>query len=325
MGRAEGKRRPGGYRRIAVTGASGFVGSHLIPALVNAGHEITCAVEPTWNDPIEDAESFPADIATGEGLSAALRGADAVVHLAARNHVLQETANDPLSEYRRVNVEGTRNVMRAAAASGVKWFIHFSSIKAMGESSVDILDEDSPCLPTTPYGISKLESEDVVRAEAEKSAVRAVIIRLPMAYGPRNKGNLPRMIRWADRGLPFPLFQPDNLRSMIYVENVVAGVLALLAWAPEGVSTYILKDGEDCSTRRIYSSVCRELGKTPRFLPVPAAIVRLGGKLSEDFRKITDSFRVSSAKAEREVAFIPPLSVDEGVARTVRWYKRSGH
>jgi nucleoside-diphosphate-sugar epimerase len=255
----------------------------------------------------------------------AFSGADAVVHLAARNHVLKETARDPLAEYRRVNVAGTLNVVRAASDSGVKLFMHLSSVKAMGEESEKVLDENDLCLPKTPYGISKLESEEVVRAEATRTGMRVVILRLPMVYGPHGKGNLPRMIRWAERGLPFPLFQPDNLRSMVYVENVVAGIMAVLRSPPAGVQTYIVKDKEDYSTRTVYSAICRELGKTPRFLPLPALVVRLGGILSEDFRKVAGSFRVSSAKIEKEIGFVPPHSLDEGIARTVRWYKVSVH
>ena len=108
---------------------------------------------------------------------------DGVVHLAARNHVLKETEKDPLSAYRRVNVEGTRNVIRAAVQAGARWFIHFSSVKAMGEGGDAVYDEDSPCDPSTPYGISKLESEEVVRAWQTGQRM-AVIFRLPMVYGP---------------------------------------------------------------------------------------------------------------------------------------------
>jgi nucleoside-diphosphate-sugar epimerase len=309
--------------KIAVTGASGFIGSHLIPALQNSDHEVAGIVEPRMGKPIPGVRVFETDISTGAGITEAFSGADAVVHLAARNHVLRETSRDPLTEYRRVNVEGTRNVIRAAAGSGAKLFVHLSSVKAMREESESILDEESPCAPKTPYGISKLESEEVVRAEATRTGMRAVILRLPMVYGPRNKGNLPRMIRWADRGLPFPLFQPDNLRSMIYVENVVAGIMSVLKSPPAGVSTYIVKDKEDNSTRTVFSAICRELGKLPRFLPIPELAVRLGGILSEDFRKVAGSFRVSSAKIEKETGFVPPYSLDEGIARTVKWYKDS--
>ena len=325
MGEGEGKSVFGGGRRIVITGASGFIGSHLVPALLHYHHEVACILEPGVGNAARGAQVFEGDIVTGAEISKAFAGADAVVHLAARNHVVKETAKDPLAEYRRVNVEGTLNVVRAATSSGVKCIVHLSSVKAIGEESDIVLDEGSPCTPKTPYGISKLESEEVLRTEATRACMRAVILRLPMAYGPRNKGNLPRMIRWAERGLPFPLFQPDNLRSMIYVENVVAGIVAVLKNPPAGVSTYILKDIEDHSTRVVYSAICEELGKKPHFLKVPTAMTKLGGILSDDIRKLSSSFRVSSAKIERETGFIPPVSFEEGISRTVRWYKDSVH
>ena len=326
MGECEGSRRGACCGRIVITGASGFIGSHLVPALVGAGFEISCILEPGAENPFVGVQTYSADICTTRGLSEALTGAKAVVHLAARNHVLKETAKDPLSEYRRVNVEGTRNVIRAAREQGVGLFVHLSSIKAVGEGTGEILDETAPCLPSTPYGISKLESEEVVRAEADGTGMTVVIFRLPMVYGPGNKGNLPRMIRWADRGLPFPLVQPDNLRSMVYVGNVVAGVLVVLEslWSRKATQgTYIVKDESDYSTRMIYSSICRELGKASRFIPLPAVLGRFAGAISEDFRKVTSSFRVSSAKIREEIGFVPPFSAEEGSARTVEWYKRS--
>ena len=309
--------------KILVTGASGFIGSHLVPALLNSGYEVRCMVEPRMGKPIPGAKVFEADISTGEGITEAISGADAVVHLAARKHVLKETARAPLAEYRRGNVDGTRNVIRAASGSGVKLFIHLSSVKAMGEESGSILDEESRCAPKTPYGISKRESEEAVREEAARGGMRAAILRLPMVYGPRNKGNLPRMIRWADKGLPFPLFQPENMRSMVYVGNVVAGIVAVLKNAQKGATTYILKDREDYSTRTVYGAICRELERKPRFVSVPAWAVRFGGMLSEDFRKLTGSFRMSSARIERDLGFSPPFSLEEGIARTVAWYKGS--
>jgi UDP-glucose 4-epimerase len=297
-----------------------------MPALADAGYAASGTVETDDKTDAVAVELFPVDVCTGNGLATAFQGADAVVHLAARNHVLRETAKDPLAEYRRVNVNGTRNVLRAAASSGVKVFVHMSSVKAMGEGAEGILTENDKCDPRTPYGISKQESEEVVRSESARSGMRAVILRLPMVYGPGNKGNLPRMIRWADRGLPFPLVQPDNLRSMAYVGNVVAGVLAVLDDPPAGgaaPNTYIVKDDADCSTRMIYTSICRTLGKVPRFLPLPSALGRVAGAISEDFRKVTSSFRVSSAKIREEIGFVPPVSAEEGIARTVEWYRRS--
>jgi nucleoside-diphosphate-sugar epimerase len=311
--------------KVAVTGAFGFIGSHLLPVLISAGHEVAASVEPGTGSWVVGVRTFPANVTTSEGLAEGFSGVNAVVHLAARNHVIKEADKDPLSAYRLVNVEGTVNVFRSAYRAGAGLMIHLSSVKAMGEGSDYMMDENTPCAPRTAYGISKLESEGALKALAAESKMRVVILRLPMVYGPRNKGNLPRMIRWANRGLPFPLFQPDNLRSMIYVENVVAGVLASIKKAPEGISTYILKDREDYSTRTVYSAICRELGIPPCLFPVPATLVRLGGMLSGDFRKVTGSFRVSSGKIEKELGFSPPVSLEEGIARTVAWYKRSAH
>jgi nucleoside-diphosphate-sugar epimerase len=309
--------------KVAVTGAAGFIGSHLVPELLFSGNDVTAVVESGTEPKCGGVRLVVADVTTGEGLSESFPGINAVVHLAARNHVLKETEKDPLSAYRRVNVEGTRSVIRAAARSGVRWFIHFSSVKVIGEGGDAVFDENSSCRPSTPYGISKLESEEVVRNETNGTGMSSIILRLPMVYGPGNKGNLPRMIQWAERGYPFPIFHPENLRSMIYVGNVVAGIMAILRSPPQESTTYFLKDREDYSTRRIYGAICDALGKKTRYLPVPSPIVRLGGLLSEDFRKLTGSFRVSSAKFVRDTNFTPPFSLEEGVSRTVEWYKRS--
>ena len=309
--------------RIVVTGCTGFIGSHLIPVLAGAGYDVAGIVEPGSAGGLGNFPSHTVDICGGDGLAAAFIRADVVIHLAARGHILRERSMDPLSEYRKVNVEGTRNVIRAASAADAKVFLHMSSVKAMGEGSEKVLDEGDECQPSTPYGISKLESEEIVRSKSEERGIRAAILRLPMVYGPGNKGNLPRMIRWAENGYPFPIFHPENLRSMVYVGNVVAGIMALLKASPAAGSTYILKDREDYSTKTVYNAICNALGKKPRYLPLPSLAVRMGRSLSEDFRKITGSFRVSSAKFEKDFHFTPPFTLDEGIERTVEWYKCS--
>ncbi len=312
--------------RIAITGCTGFIGSHIVPALVKSGYDVVGTVEPRDASGPAEVTLHSVDIRSGDGLAIAFNGADAVIHLAARNHVLRERSKNPLLEYRKVNVEGTRNVVKAAATAGVKIFLHMSSVKSMGEGSEKVQDESDECRPSTFYGISKMESEEIVRSECKERGIQAAILRLPMVYGPGNKGNLPRMILWADHGLPFPLVQSDSLRSMVYVGNVAAAVNALLEslYSRQALQeTYIVKDELDYSTRMIYSSICRELGKRPRFLPLPAALGQIACAISEDFRKVTSSFRVSSAKIREEIGFIPPVSIDEGIARTVHWYKRS--
>jgi nucleoside-diphosphate-sugar epimerase len=288
------------------------------------GHDVRGIVEPGVLRSFPYLPLYASDICAANGLDAAFAGCNAVIHLAARNHVIRERSSDPYSEYQKVNVEGTRNVLRAASAAGVKVFLHMSSVKAMGEESNRVLDEGDTCQPSTPYGISKLESEEVVRAVANGKGMAGIIFRLPIVYGPGNKGNLPRMIRWAESGYPFPVFRPENLRSMIYVGNVVAGIKTILKVTSPPSTTYLLKDREDYSTRHVYNAICIALGKKPCYLPVPSGIVRLGGLLSDDFRKVTGSLRVSSAKFVRDTGFSPPFLLEEGITRTVGWYKRSG-
>jgi nucleoside-diphosphate-sugar epimerase len=309
--------------KVAVTGGTGFVGSHLLPALVQEGHEVVCTVRPGTSSSTDGVRAVRADVGTGEGIERALAGAEAVVHLAALTRFSRDGPGEALGEYRRVNVEGTEAVARAALSCGARIFVHASSVKAMGEGSEEVLDESSPCAPDTPYAKSKLESEGVVREVFGGAGRCAAVLRLPMVYGPGDRWNLPRMIRWAEKGLPFPLVRPDPVRSLIYAGNVAAGIAALLSAPPAGFSVFLTTDGEDRSTSDLYSAVCRELGREPRFLPVPAVAARIGRRFSRDLRRLTTSFRVSSAKIEREIGFVPPVSFDEGLARTVEWYRRS--
>jgi len=310
---------------IAVTGAGGFIGSALVPALSGAGHSVIPLVRIGKGKSSALGNVKEIDVATGEGLARGFEGADSVVHLAARTPAARDSGKGAIA-YRMVNVEGTRNVVRTAVRSGVKAFLHVSSIKAMGESSDRILYEDDDCKPETPYGVSKLESEKIVREETEGKGTRGIILRLPMVYGPGDQGNFYRMIRWADRGFPLPIFSPESLRSMIYIGNVVAGIMAVLKNSPAAgpsTSVYILKDRLDCSSRMIYTMICGALGKSPRFLNIPGMLARFGEVFSGDIRRVAKPFRVGSEKITREMEFAPPFDLETAICETVRWYRCS--
>jgi nucleoside-diphosphate-sugar epimerase len=308
---------------VAVTGAEGFIGSGLVPVLSASGHSVRPLVHIGKGRLSTQEKAGEVDIATGEGLEGAFRGADVVIHLAARNIRRNGSSTRLADEYRQVNVEGTRNVVRAARTAGVRLIIHASSTKAMGEESGTTLDEDSPCMPRTPYGVSKLESERVVTEEAAGSAMGAVILRLPQVYGAGVGGKFLRMLRWADRGRPFPIIRPERPRSILYLGNLAAAVVALLESPVSPFSIYLLKDREDVSFRTLYSAICAGFGKTPRFIKVPSIGVWFGMILSEYVRNIAGSFQVSSAKFEREVGFSPPHSLEQAISETVERYRRS--
>ena len=308
---------------VAVTGAEGFIGVRILPALSAAGHTVRPLGHRKQGRMSNGKEAAAVDVTTGEGLETAFEDVDAVIHLAARNLRKDGTSPGSVADYRRVNVEGTRNVIRAAGTAGVRLFIHASSTKAMGEESESILDEESPCTPRTPYGVSKLESERVVREEASDSSMAAVVLRLPPIYWAEVRGNFLRLLRWADSGRPFPITKPEGVRSILYLENLSAGVVALLAGPVSPFSIYLLKDREDVSFRALYSAICAGIGKAPLFVTVPSVAVWLGRGLSGNVRDVAGSFQVSSAKFEREFGFSPPHPMEEAVSEMVKWYRRS--
>lgn len=212
--------------KFLVTGANGFVGNALVAALQQDGHSVRRALRNR-----REAESDAVAVGDINGLTDwadALHDIDVVIHLAARVHVMQETAGDPLAAFREVNVEGTENLARQATAAGVKRLVYVSSIKVNGEATLlgrTFREEDTPH-PQDPYGISKWEAEQVLHRVAAETGLEVVIVRPPLVYGPGVKGNFAQMLKVLKRGIPLPLASIRNRRSFIYVGNLVDALLA---------------------------------------------------------------------------------------------------
>jgi len=252
-----------------VTGATGFIGRRLCKSLQANGEHVRALLrgpcEGDW------AESVISELGTGIIPVAALKGVQTVFHLAGKAHALTETRQEE-SEYFRINTDGTRRLLEAAKAAGVRRFVFFSSVKAMGEGteSEAPLDESAACHPETPYGKSKLAAEQLV---LEGGYVpEPVVLRLSMVYGPTHKGNLSRMIEAIRKGRFPPMPEFGNKRSMVHVDDVVEAAW-LAAEKPEAVGqVYIVTDGRACSTRQMYEWICEALRKdVPAWrIPVPA-------------------------------------------------------
>ncbi len=259
-------------------------------------------------------ESIQADLASQETFSMP-SDIDVVFHLAGKAHALSETKQDE-KEYFRINTEGTRRVLEAAQASGVRRFVFFSSVKAINEGGTECLDEASPCLPVTPYGKSKLEAERLV---LEGNYVpEPVVLRLSMVYGPSPKGNLPRMIEAVAKGRFPPIPEFGNRRSMVHVEDVVQAAI-LAAERSEAIGqTYLVTDGQPYSTRELYEWICQALGKPIPGWRIPKIVFRglakvgdiIGGVRgrrfmfdSDTLEKLAGSACYSSQKIEQELGF----------------------
>jgi len=310
-----------------VTGATGFLGRHLCMALKEHGHSVVAGLRAEAEGPWDRVVLF--DLAKGPVPSSELQGVSCVFHLAGKAHALSETVQDN-RDYIEINTTGTRRLLDASRAAGVERLVFFSSVKAMVEDTVQILDETAECHPETPYGASKLEAERLVLEGGFVS--EPVVLRLSMVYGPTHKGNFARMIEAVDKGRFPPLPELGNRRSMVCVHDVVqAAILAMQSPQATG-QIYIVTDGNCYSTRQIYLGIRAALGRQPPSWTIPVALLnafarfgdivgQIRGKRfifdSDAMDKLTGSACFSSGKIERELGFRPKYDLPSALPEIV--------
>lgn len=312
--------------RVVVTGANGFVGRVLCETLARRGHAVRAVVRDAARATDLPDVTAVGDIDGGTDWSRALQGVDTVIHAAARAHILHDSVENA-GLYMRTNAEGTAALARAAARLGVRRLVLVSSIKVNGEAttSAPFTATDAPD-PQDAYGRSKLAAERAV-LEYAGSGLQPVIVRPPLVYGDGVRANFLRLIRWVDRGVPLPLGAVHNARSLVSVWNL-ADLLAHLAGPiPVQAPTFLVSDGEDLSTSALIRRLAVALGRRARLPRVPTALLRLAGALTgkqDEVTRLCGSLQVDSAPTRRQLDWTPPLSVDEGLARTVAWYRSRG-
>lgn len=263
------------------------------------------------------------DVGPETDWSTALLGVEAVVHLAARVHVMHESAMEGLSEHRRVNAGGTVTLALAAARAGVQRFVYLSTIKVNGERTLDkpFTEADAPA-PADAYGQSKLEAEQALARVSLETGLPATVFRPPLIYGPGVKGNFRRLISLVQRRIPLPLASICNARSMLGVDNMVSAIETVLNRAQPVSGTFLISDGQDLSTPGLVRGISAAMGRHPLVFPFPAylllAAATLAGKGAEA-RRMLESLRVDCGKFRQELQWNPPVSVDAGIAAAVQW------
>ena len=309
--------------RVLVTGANGFIGRALCEALSASGHTVRKAVRASG--PGDKNAIAVGDIGPGTDWGAALEGVSAVVHLAARTHVLRETAADPLAEYRRINVAATERLARSAAARGVRRLVFLSSVKVNGErTGARPFTEDDAPRPEDAYGESKWEAEQALARIAAETGLQAVVLRPPLVYGPGVKGNFLRLLQWVARGWPLPLGSVENRRSLIYVGNLVDAIVKAIEAPRAAGETFLVADSQDVSTPDLVRGLAAALGVKPRLLPFPLAPLRLASALAgrgAEFARLTGSLQVDSSRIQRKLDWRPRFTLAQGLAETARWYR----
>jgi nucleoside-diphosphate-sugar epimerase len=319
--------------RVLVTGANGFVGRYVCRKLIASGLVPIAGVRdlriwPELQQAISglNEASLLGDLSTNPRLQGSLSGASVVVHLAARVHVMRESARDPLQEFRKVNVNGTKSIALAAVAAGVRRVIFVSTVKVHGEStSGNPLREDTPFNPEDPYAISKWEGEEALRAVAAETGLEVVIVRPPLVYGPGVRGNFLRLMKLVDRALPLPWPKGANCRSMIGADNLADFLVRCVDHPKAAGQSFLVKDSEDVSTRELMTRLARLLDRPARLFPVPESLLRFATKLAskqELVSRLLDSFVIDCGRAQRLLEWVPPMTLDEGLAATARWYRQ---
>jgi UDP-glucose 4-epimerase len=312
---------------ILVTGATGFVGRELCRQLVANGYGVRGTCRRSVADLVAGTVAVALDgIGPNTRWERALAGVGAVVHLAARVHVMHDRAPDPLAEFRDVNTHGTENLARQAAAAGVRRMVFVSSIKVNGEATHgQPFSERDPPAPQDPYGVSKREAEQALQQIATETGLEVAIIRPPLVYGPNVGGNFLRMLRLIDSGIPLPLAAVRNRRSLVSIWNLCDFLQRCATHPGAAGQTFLISDGEDLSTPDLFRRLAEGLGRKPRLFDFPARWLDTAGRLlgqSAVVERLTGSLQVDSRKARELLGWRPPVSVADGLRRTAEWYRR---
>lgn len=308
--------------KVMVTGASGFLGVAVVNSLHKQGCQVVQVVRRS-----SQCDFVLEDIGLRVDWGSALCECDVVIHLAARVHVMNETSADPLTEFRRVNVEGTMNLARQAALAGVQRFVFLSSIKVNGEFTEPgrpFAADDTPA-PEDAYGVSKHEAEQALRQMAAETGMEVVIIRPPLVYGPGVKANFKSMMGWLARGLPLPLAAvTENRRSLVALDNLVDLVTVCLTHPMAANQTFLASDGEDISTADLLQRMGLALGRPARLFHVPDALLKRAATLVNKpgvYQRLCGSLQVNISQTRQLLGWQPPMSVDEALRRTAEGFR----
>ncbi|HLP97537.1 MAG TPA: SDR family oxidoreductase [Sideroxyarcus sp.] len=312
---------------ILVTGANGFVGQALCEEAAKRGLPVRGATRTACQ--LTGAENVVVGaIDEKTDWTQALAGVDVVIHLAARVHVMHDNAADPLAEFRKVNLHGTVNLARQAARAGIRRLVYVSSIKVNGEGTASgqrYTEQDIPA-PQDPYGISKWDAEQALQRVTQETGLEVVIVRPPLVYGPGVKGNFINMLKVLAKGMPLPLASACNLRSLIYVGNLADALLACAHHPDAAGQTYLVSDGEDVSTPELLRRLGAALGRPAKLFWCPPMVLKvLGGVVgkSDQIERLLGSLRVGGDKIRRELNWMPPYTLQQGLQETAGWYRNT--
>lgn len=309
---------------VLITGINGFIGRGLVTELQKNDYLVKGTVRSVEGNH-EFAKTDTPVFVTGRinkrtDWSNALDGINIVVHLAARVHVMDDLAIDPLAEFRKVNTAGTLNLARQAVAAGVKRFLFISSVKVNGEKTKVAFSEEDVSKPSDPYAISKWEAELGLMAIAQETELEVVIIRPPLVYGCGVKANFRWLIKWVHKCIPLPLGAVHNKRSFLALDNLVNFINHCIDHPKAANEVFLISDGDDISTTELLQKMALALQKRSFLLPVPVGFMTFVASLLHK-RDVADrlfgSLQIDSSKANNLLGWKPVVSMNEALMSTV--------
>lgn len=305
--------------RILVTGATGFIGRRTVSLLLARGYPVRAALR----NPAMAAGAIPpdcetvliGDIGPDTDWSPALTAIDAVVHLAARVHIMRDTAADPPAAFRHVNTLGAIRLAEAAAAAGVGRMVFISSIKAG--------DGNLPPSPDDPYAMSKWEAEQALAEISARTGIEAVILQPPLVYGPGVGGNFLSLLRLVARGIPLPLASVDNRRSLLHVDNLADAIARSLeqplSSEMRNGDAFALHDGAPVSTPSLIRQLAAGMNRPARLFPCPLRVLRTVAALTGRrpvIERLAGSLTVDDHPLRQWLSWTPPITTPDGLAAT---------
>ncbi|MFO3013443.1 NAD-dependent epimerase/dehydratase family protein [Legionella pneumophila serogroup 1] len=311
--------------KILITGATGFIGRSLVPALLSEGHDVRCAVLQL-DSTLQAEQIVINNLEVHTDWTDALRNVEIVIHLAARVHIMKEYATSSLDEYCKINSIATKNFVEQAAQNNVKRFIFLSTIKVHGEFSQNNLpfSEDCRTQPEDPYAKSKLYAEQFIQEICQNARMEFVILRPPLVYGPYVKANFLRILQLVDKKWPLPFGSIYNKRTFIYIDNLVSAISAVVSEPSAANQVYLVADDCSWSLTQLVQTLSRKMNTKLFLIPILVQILiflfKLCG-LKNINTRLFSSLEVSNEKIKSQLGWTPPVSSIDGLEKTVKWYQ----
>ena len=309
--------------KILITGGNGFVGKAICEKLKTHNYILNITSRNNLSQQASGLNVYNVgEIDQKNNWLDALDGVNCVIHCAGKTHVINGSIDNSLFSFRKVNVDGTINLARQAVSCGVKRFIFLSSIKVNGESTEisSMFNYDDIPKPEDSYGISKWEAEKELWKISKQTGLEVIVIRAPLVYGPKVKGNLKRLINLIHLGAPLPFSLIKNKRSMIGIDNLVDVIIRCIFHPTAAKKTFLVSDEEDLSTPDLIKHIAFSMKRSAILFPLPISLLKFFGFIlgkKNEINKLIGSLKVDISYTKEILNWEPSLCVKDGIKKMI--------